>query len=424
MILILVIISITTVIIMPYSKAISLWRGDDKVWIRNPREAPPAWTNFFRADKKPETIDIYSKDLPASQKVESIDADGNRHVVITIPFDYPYTSLPQDVVVMFATNFAKQQPFVQLTWITPDGREIPMSHFGISQDSTYYLSQDKKIALTNKQKSTLVEMFIPSGGNAKTVQKGNYQIRMDFTVFDAQTNIDAELIVYGQVYGLAGTDGSKRDLTVILLWGLAVALSFGILAAVGTTLTSVTLAAVGAWFGGWIDGLIQRITEINMVMPMLPVAIMIFFLYSKSFWVILGVTVGLSIFGNQIKNYRAMFLQIMELPYIEAAISYGAPAGRVIFQYMIPRIRNVIIPQLMILVPSYVFFETTLTFLGVSDPSLPTLGKLLFYIFTNGGVQMPAYMILETVFVFLLISIGFVFIGYGLEQSYNDKVGV
>jgi peptide/nickel transport system permease protein len=91
---------------------------------------------------------------------------------------------------------------------------------------------------------------------------------------------------------------------------------------------------------------------------------------------------------------------------------------------MIPRIRNVIIPQLMILVPSYVFFETTLTFLGVSDPSLPTLGKLLFYIFTNGGVQMPAYMILETVFVFLLISIGFVFIGYGLEQSYNDKVGV
>jgi len=37
---------------------------------------------------------------------------------------------------------------------------------------------------------------------------------------------------------------------------------------------------------------------------------------------------------------------------------------------------------------------------------------------------MPAYMILETVFVFLLISVGFVFIGYGLEQSYNDKVGM
>jgi peptide/nickel transport system permease protein len=424
MILILAVISIMTVTVMPYNKAISLWRGDDKVWIRNPKEAPPAWTNFFCADKKPETIDLYSQNLSASQRVESIDTDGNRHVVITFPFDYPYTSLPQDIVIMFTTYLPQKQPFVQLTWITPDGREVPMSHFGVSKDSVYYLSQDTKIALTNKNKSQLVELFMPADGNEKAVQKGKYQIRMDFTLFDEQTNVDAELIVYGQVYGLAGTDGSKRDLTVNLLWGLAVALSFGILAAVGTTLTSVMLAAIGAWFGGWVDGLIQRITEINMVMPMLPVAIMIFYLYSKSFWVILGVTVGLSIFGNQVKNYRSMFLQVMQLPYIEAAVAYGAPSWRIIFQYMIPRIRNVIIPQLMILVPSYVFFEATLTFLGVSDPSLPTLGKLLFYIFTNGGIQMPAYMILETVFVFLLISVGFVFIGYGLEQSYNDKVGM
>lgn len=424
MILILAAISITTVTVMPYSKAISLWRGDDKVWIRNPREVPPAWTNFFRAEKKPETIDLYSQNLPASQKVESIDGNGNRHVVITFPFDYSYTTLPQDIVVMFTTYLPEKQPFVQLTWITPDGREIPMSHFGVSKDTVYYLSQDTKIETTNRQKSQLIELFMPPGGNEAALQKGKYQLSLDFTLFDQQSNVDAELIVYGQVYGLAGTDGFKRDLTVNLLWGLAVALSFGILAAVGTTLTSVALAAIGAWFGGWVDSLIQRITEINMVMPMLPIAIMIFYLYSKSFWVILGVTVGLSIFGNQIKNYRAMFLQVMELPYIEAAVAYGAPSWRIIFKYMIPRIRNVIIPQLMILVPSYVFFEATLTFLGVSDPSLPTLGKLLFYIFTNGGIQMPAYMILETVFVFLLISVGFVFIGYGLEQSYNDKVGM
>ncbi len=424
MILILAAISITTVIVMPYNKAISLWRGDDKVWIRNPREVPPAWTNFFRSEKKPETIDLYSQNLPASQKVESIDETGYRHVVITFPFDYSFTMLPQDVIVMFTTYLPEKQPFVQLTWITPDGREIPMSHFGVSKDTVYYLSQDTKIATTNRQKSPIIELFMPADGNEAAVQKGKYQIRLDFTLFDEQSDVDAELIVYGQVYGLAGTDGFKRDLTVNLLWGLAVALSFGILAAVGTTLTSVALAAIGAWFGGWVDSLIQRITEINMVMPMLPIAIMIFYLYSKSFWVILGVTVGLSIFGNQIKNYRAMFLQVMELPYIEAAVAYGAPSWRIIFRYMIPRIRNVIIPQLMILVPSYVFFEATLTFLGVSDPSLPTLGKLLFYIFTNGGIQMPTYMILETVFVFLLISVGFVFIGYGLEQSYNDKVGM
>lgn len=170
--------------------------------------------------------------------------------------------------------------------------------------------------------------------------------------------------------------------------------------------------------------MIQRISEINMVLPMLPTCIMIFFLYSKSFWVVLGVTVGLSIFGNSIKHYRAMFLQAVDLPYIEAAAAYGTPGWRIIFDYMIPRIRNVFIPQLVILVPSYIFFETTLTFLGVSDPFLPTLGKLLYMIMKTGIFNLPAYIWIEAAAMLVLISIGFALFGFGLERSYGDKARI
>jgi peptide/nickel transport system permease protein len=415
----LVVIAVVTVTVMPYNKAISLWRGDDKAWIRNPREAPPAWTNFFRINKLPETIDLNSTD-PSIQKIESTDANGNKHIIITLSFDYPYTSLPQDVLMMFSTNLIGSKPFVSMTWITPNGKEIPIDHLGVSDSTIYYVTINKKLSTKYNQEPPLNILFTEAG----KVQKGQYQMKLDCTLFDQQTDINAEMIVFGQVYGLAGTDSSKRDLTLILLWGLAVALSFGILAAVGTTLISVTLAAVSAWFRGWIDGLIQRITEVNMVIPMLPVAIMIFYMYSNSFWVILGVIVVLSIFGNQIKNYRAMFLQVIEQPYIEAAVSYGVSDWRIIWQYMIPRIRNVIIPQLMILIPGYVFLETTLTFLGVSDPRLPTLGKLLYTIFSTGIFRTPLFMTLEMIVVFMMISIGFIFIGYGLEESYNDKTGI
>ncbi len=232
------------------------------------------------------------------------------------------------------------------------------------------------------------------------------------------------MIVYGQVYGMAGTDRYRRDLSLVLLWGTVVALSFGILAAIGTTLSSVTLAAAGAWFGGWFDGLIQRISEINMAIPVLPISIMIFFMYSKSFWVILGVTVGLSIFGVSIKTYRALFLQIKVLSYIEGARAYGASGWRIIFQYMIPRVRSILIPQLIILVPSYIFFEATLSFLGVSDPLLPTLGKLLVTTIQGSLYGQPIYLSVEPIVMLVVIALGFALLGFALERIFNEKLGI
>jgi peptide/nickel transport system permease protein len=420
---VLAIISICTVIVIPYSKAIALWRGDNKAWIRNPKFAPPVWVNYFRKEKLPENIDVNSKSL-TSNKVLTTNPDGTRRVSFSLPFDYSYKTLPQDVLVLFNPVFKSERPFIHMTWITPDGREIPVSPFTTGQDSIYFISQDKHIFSKLNENSKIQAFFSKPDGPPGEILQGRYQLKIDCILFEEKSDFDAEVVVYGQVYGLAGTDMSRRDLSLILLWGLAVALSFGILAAVSTTICSVTLAALGVWFGGWIDGMIQRISEINMVLPLLPTCIMIFFLYSKSFWVILGVTIGLSIFGNSIKNYRAMFLQVVELPYIEAAASYGATDWRIIFHYMIPRIRNVFIPQIIILVPSYIFFETTLTFLGVSDPVLPTLGKLLYSIVDRGIFNLPAYIPIEASTMLLLISIGFVLLGFGLEKSYNDKAGI
>ena len=119
-----------------------------------------------------------------------------------------------------------------------------------------------------------------------------------------------------------------------------------------------------------------------------------------------------------------MFLQLIESPYIEAARSYGASDWRIIFQYLIPRIRSVLIPQLIILIPGYVFFESTLAFLGVSDPLTPTLGKLLVSTLESGVFVKPAYLTLEPFGMLLLITLGFALLGFGLERLYNEKLGI
>ena len=88
------------------------------------------------------------------------------------------------------------------------------------------------------------------------------------------------------------------------------ALTFGLVAAVGTSLITMALSAMAVWFGGIIDWIIRRITEVNMILPMLPILMMIGIFYSRSLWVILGAVVVLSIFGSSILTYRSMFLQV------------------------------------------------------------------------------------------------------------------
>jgi len=241
--------------------------------------------------------------------------------------------------------------------------------------------------------------------------------------FEADSDVDAELVIYGQVYGIAGTDHLRRDLKVALLWGIPVALAFGLLAALGTTVTTMVISAIGTWFGGWVDELIQRITEVNLVIPLLPILIMVGTFYDRSIWTILGVTILFSIFGGGIKTYRAIFMQVKESPYIEAARAYGASSGRIILQYLVPRIIPMLIPQLVTLIPSYVFLEASLAVLGLGDPILPTWGKIIQDAQANGALyQGLYYWVLELAVLLMLTGLAFAMLGFSLDRVFNPRL--
>jgi peptide/nickel transport system permease protein len=182
------------------------------------------------------------------------------------------------------------------------------------------------------------------------------------------------------------------------------------------------IAAVGSWFGGWVDDLVQRVTEVNMILPALPIAITVYYIYSKSIWVILGVMVLLSIFGSAVKNYRAIFVQVKEAPYVEAAQAYGASNGRIILRYLVPRIMPLLIPQLVILIPTYVFFEATLAYLGVSDLHIPTWGKIVYDAITKGAFEGYYYWVLEPIGLMMLTGLAFAMVGFALDSILNPRL--
>jgi peptide/nickel transport system permease protein len=422
-ILILAGISIYAPIALPYEKAIDLWRGSEQVWYRNPKYASPEWVNLFRSEKLAKSIAISTADGTAKTEVTT-DASGNSTYTMTFPFDYEADVFPQEMILYFKAKFNEKKPYVSATWLTPDGREIRLGDFSVDDSQSLWFSQDTKMKLRLGGLDPQEGLFVDDPrSDTRKLQKGQYMVKVVVITFEPDTKVDVEFILHGQVAGWAGTDHLRRDLGIALLWGTPVALAFGLVASLLTTIAHMAIAAAGVWFGGWLDELIQRITEIFLVLPFLPILIMIGTFYSRSITVIFGAVILLSLFGGAIKGLRATFMQIKESPYIEAARAYGASNWRIIFLYIIPRLVPLLVPALVTAIPGYVFLEASLAVLGLGDPVLPTWGKVINDASSNGALYKGLYYWVLQPSIFLMVAgLAFAMLGFSLDRIFNPRL--
>lgn len=423
-------LSVYTMIAIPYGDAIERWGAGTDVWAENPRNAPPVWTDWLSGRDLPRTI-VRDSAAPSDGVTKDVSVDeGLTEVTITLPIEYRADAFPKEIAVFFHAQFEGQRPFVQMTWRTPDGREISLGQEGISRSQRVNLSQDRDLRRQLGGLAPEVGLLADRGAEPDArgrdrVLKGRYELVVSGLLFEAEADLDARLVVYGQVHGLAGTDHRRRDLTLGLMWGTPIALSFGVGTALFALLFTFIIAAIGAWYRGWVDALIQRITEINLILPPLVILILVGVFYSRSIWVLMLVLIGLSIFSAGIKTYRALFLQVRESSYIEAAQSYGAGNWRVIRRYMLPRVVPTLIPQFVILIPSFIFLEASLALLGLGDPTLPTWGKILNAAQQNGALfQGHYYWMLEPAVMLLATGLGFAMFGFALDRIFNPRLRV
>jgi peptide/nickel transport system permease protein len=415
-------ISFYTMITLPYNQAIRMWRGGEDIWYQYPKLAPPEWTNLFRANDFPKTIVLNTQNGTASKEIEELPGD-NTDIIMEFPVEYYFEDFPQEMTLYFQASYREKLPFASMTWITPDGREIRVGDTSVRYMETYRISLDTRLQRRLGGQLPHIGLLADPEAPTPVALQGTHLLRVEGLVFEEGSDMDVELVIHGKVHGWAGTDHQRRDLSIALLWGTPIALSFGLLAAVGTTVTTMIIAAVGVWFGGIVDSIIQRITQVNLILPVLPILIMIGTFYNRSIWVMLGVVILLSIFGSGILTYRAIFLQVKESPYIEAARAYGAGNWRIVLQYMIPRIIPLLVPQLVVLIPTYVFLEASLAVLGLGDPVLPTWGKVIDNARSQGALYNGYYYwVLEPAALLILTGFAFAMVGFALDRIFNPRL--
>jgi len=435
-ILFLILGSLYAVIFLPYEKIGGDWeRSNLGGQSRTPQLARPAWVNWFR-EKDYLSILSFSSEKGEGDKIITSISDDVDKISITYTFDYDYVDFPEDVFIYFIVKYENKRPFASVLWKTPDGREIELKAIAVGTDAKYDFEQSILVSdllngdsnfglwfnpLDHPNHNTHDLLFANPLSTQAEILPGEYQLVIDGVTFEADSDIDADLVLLGQVYGIAGTDFYRRDLLVPLLWGMPYALLIGLFGALSTTIISMIFAATGVWFGGWVDNLVQRMIDVNLVLPILAIAVMAYAFLGIDIVTILVVYIFLSAFGTPTKNFRAAFLQIKEAPYIEAAKAYGASNLRIIMRYMVPRLIPVLIPQLVILVPSFVFLEATLGFFNIKM-IYPTWGTVIFQATTHSGMFYSRYWVLQPIILLLLTGLGFSLFGFALERILNPRL--
>jgi len=428
--------SIYAVTALPYATIGEEWgRSVFTGQAERPRLAKPSWVNWFRANDYLSTIHL-STDAEQENKTVSTLSEDTSQITYRMSFVYDYQDFPSEVMLYLEGIYKETKPFVNAEWITPDNRTIKLRGMAVGVKSPVDLETQLPVKRLVAGNDNWKEWFV-AGGNYPTpaytllladpfgaqaaVLPGSYQLVITATTFEKDSDIRADLYLFGQVYGAAGTDYYRRDLLVPLLWGMPFALIIGLLGSISTALVSMLFAAAGAWYGGWVDTVVQRISEINLVLPILAICVLAYAYLGVPISVVLGIIILSIAFGAPVRNFRAAFLQIRSSPYIEAAESYGASDFRIVRKYMMPRILTSLIPQIILLIPSFVFLEATLGLFNISS-DYPTWGKVIYQALTKGAWFGSRYWVVQPLVLLMITGLGFAMFGFALERILNPKL--
>ena len=217
-----------------------------------------------------------------------------------------------------------------------------------------------------------------------------------------------------------GTDYLGRDMFVRLWFGTRISVFIGITAAVLDLIVGVSFGGVSGYFGGVVDDVMMRITDVLFGIPYLLVVILLLVVMEPGLTsIILAMTI--TGWAGMARLVRGQVLQLKEMEYVLAARAVGASPRRIIARHLIPNTMGVVLVSLTMTIPGAIFAEAFLSFIGLGVPMpLASLGTL-----ANEGYQVlliyPHNLIIPAVAISLLI-LSFNFVGDGLRDALDPRL--
>lgn len=178
-------------------------------------------------------------------------------------------------------------------------------------------------------------------------------------------------------YYVLGSDNLGNDVLTRLLYGARISLTIGILAVAIDILIGVTLGALAGYLGGWADDLLMLVAQAVMVIPLLFLILFLMSVVEKPSIYTIVLVIALVSWPGVMRLVRGEFLRQRELDYVTAARALGFTDGRVMFRHIVPNTLAPVFVSATFGIAGVVLIESTLAFLGISDPGAPSWGQIL-----------------------------------------------
>lgn len=222
------------------------------------------------------------------------------------------------------------------------------------------------------------------------------------------------------VYYWFGSDTIGRDIWTRVWSGARVSLGIAIISAVINMTLGMCYGLISGYFGGWVDSIMQRFAEINNGIPRLVIVTLLLLVLKPGFaTIVLALVITDWISMSRIA--RAEMLKLKEQEFVLASRTLGAGSFVIIFKEILPNIIGQIITQLMFSIPTAIFTEAFLSFVGLGIP-VPkcSLGSLISDAF-NSFTTHP-YQIVPPIIVLALLMLCFNMLADGLREAFDPKL--
>ena len=213
-----------------------------------------------------------------------------------------------------------------------------------------------------------------------------------------------------------GTDLLGRDYLSRVIYGLRTSLWVAILVAGLTTLIGTTIGSIAGYYGGTVDNLLMRFTDLILTLPILAVLLTASVFLGNGDPVRVGIILAFLLWTGLARIVRGIFLSLREKEFVEAAKAAGAGDARIIVRHLLPNAVGPIIVSMTLIIAAAILIEAALSFLGFGiQPPTPALGKLI----ADGQTQGLESWWLVTFpgLVIVVIALAVNFIGDGLRDA-------